>query len=160
MIDSILSIMDPVPDPTVEAYRLLIADVAELLGRSRATSDAMARRSGQTVARWHLMSVISDGPRSVSAAARRLGLTRQSVQRVADDLVAGGLAIATPDPTDNRAPRLGLTPTGRRVVTRLYSESERSRAELIDRSGLSDRDLLAAGQVIRALIVQFGLEHP
>ena len=46
-------------DPRVEEYRLLIADVAELIGRSRATSDELARSVGQTVARWHLMSVLS-----------------------------------------------------------------------------------------------------
>ena len=50
------------------AYRLLVAEVYELAGRSRRTSDALARAAGQSVARWHLMSVVSDGPRSVAGA--------------------------------------------------------------------------------------------
>ena len=112
---------DPVADlPT--AYRLLVADVYDVAGRSRRTSEALARAEGQSTARWHLMSVISDGPQSVAGAARRLGLARQSVQRVADQLLADGLAEASPDPADARAPRLALTPAGRR---QLRAETDR-----------------------------------
>ncbi len=57
----------------LEVYRLLIADVYELAGQSRRTSESLARGLGQTAARWHVLSVLSDEPRSVATAARRLG---------------------------------------------------------------------------------------
>jgi len=76
-----------------EQYRLLMADVYELAGLSRRTSEAIARELGQTVARWHVLSVLSAGPCTVPATARRLGLTRQGVQRVADDLLAARLLL-------------------------------------------------------------------
>src|SRR5438309_10079220 len=93
-----------------EAYRLLVADVYELAGESRRSSDALAGRVGQTTARWHVLSVVSDGPRTVASAARRLGLARQSVQRVVDDLVAAGQLALRDNPDHARAPL--VAPTG------------------------------------------------
>jgi len=146
----------PTPlDPRVDAYRLLIADIAELVGRSRSTSDAMAREVGQTVARWHVLSVLSGEPQSVASAARRLGLARQSVQRVANELLAERLAIATPDPNDARAPLLQLTPRGTALVADLYERSDSSRTELVQRADVSLRQLTAARNTVRALINAF-----
>lgn len=142
-------------DPRVEAYRLLIADVGELVGWSRSTSDAMAREVGQSVARWHLMSVLSGAPQSVASAARRLGLARQSVQRVANDLVADGLAVTRPDPADARAPLVELTERGRSTVAALFDRSEADRVALIEQSGCTTDELLAARATVRALIAQF-----
>lgn len=147
-------------DPRVDAYRLLIADTAELIGRSRSTSDVMARESGQTVARWHLMSVLSGTPQSVASSARRLGLARQSVQRVANELLADGLVRSTPDPNDARAPLFELTTRGDTLVTDLYSRSDGSRTELVQRANVSLRQLTAARQTIRALIGAFEDETP
>ena len=146
-------------DPRVEEYRLLIAEIAELMGHSRASSDVLARSVGQSVARWHLMSVLSGGPHSVAAAARRLGLTRQSVQRVTNDLLADGLATSTPDPTDARAPLIELTQSGQELVTQLYKRSEAERTALIERTGLSPQRLRSARSTIRALIDQFDTGH-
>ncbi len=142
-------------DPLVVAYRLLIADVAELMGRSRTTSDALARAAGQTVARWHLMSVLSGQPQSVASAARRLGLTRQSVQRVANDLVADALATATSDPNDARAPQLALTSRGEALVADLYTRSDEARTDLVTRAEVSVRQLTSARGTVRRLIDAF-----
>lgn len=133
------------------AYRLLVADVYDVAGRSRRTSEALAGAEGQTVARWHLMSVISDEPRSVAAAARRLGLARQSVQRVADQLLADGLAVSSPDPADARAPQLELTPAGRRVLDRLVERADRQRDAQLTAAGLTARELDEARRVLRAV---------
>jgi DNA-binding MarR family transcriptional regulator len=145
-------------DPLVVAYRLLIADVAELMGRSRTTSDVLARAAGQTVARWHLMSVLSGRPQSVASAARRLGLTRQSVQRVANDLLADALVVATPDPNDARAPQLALTSRGEALVADLYARSDEARTELMTRADVSVRQLTSARKTVRALIDAFDPE--
>jgi len=105
-----------------EQYRLLMADVYELAGLSRRTSEAIARELGQTVARWHVLSVLSAGPCTVPATARRLGLTRQGVQRVADDLLAARLLKASPNPDHpGQAPGNGssrLWPGARRRLVR------------------------------------------
>lgn len=135
----------------VEQYRLLMADVYELAGTSRRSSDALAAEHGQTAARWHVMSVLSDEPASVSAAARRLGLTRQSVQRTVGDLVRAGQIELTPDPADRRAPLASLTPAGRRTLDLLIESSRADREAVLARAGLSASELSRARRVVRAL---------
>lgn len=61
----------------------LVADVFELAGLLRRSGEVVAAREGHTQARWQLLSVVSDRALTVPQAARRLGVTRQGVQRVA-----------------------------------------------------------------------------
>jgi DNA-binding MarR family transcriptional regulator len=138
------------------AYRLLVAEVYEVAGRSRQSSEHLARSLGQTVPRWHLLSVLADGPRSVAGAARRLGLARQSVQRVAGRLRADGLVTSSPDPADARAPRFALTDDGRRALGQLTERSDEVRARQLAASGLTVDDLRAARQVLRAVADALG----
>lgn len=138
--------------PEVEAYRLLVADVYELAGLSRARSEATARAHGHTAARWHVLSVLSEERLTVAAAARRLGLARQSVQRVADDLVTTGHLDAVPDPADRRAPLVGVTDAGRELLARLFAESEQERRRMLSRTGVEVAELERARATVRRLV--------
>ncbi|MFL6127374.1 MarR family winged helix-turn-helix transcriptional regulator [Actinophytocola sp.] len=135
----------------VEEYRLLIADVYELAGLSRRTSEDLAREVGQTAARWHVLSVLSDGPRTVPAAARRLGLAPQSVQRVAGDLVTSGHLEAVDNPDHARSPLMRLTPLGRETLSELFSRSDDDRAAVLARAGVTAGELAVAREVLRRL---------
>jgi DNA-binding MarR family transcriptional regulator len=136
----------------VEAYRLLIADVYELAGASRRTSEELARSVGQTAARWHVLSVVSDGPRTVPSAARRLGLAPQSVQRVVADLVASGHLEAVDNPDHARSPLMRLTGLGRRAVDELFARSADNRADVLARAGVTADELAVARGVLRKLV--------
>lgn len=136
----------------IEAYRLLMADVYELAGISRQTSERLARGLGQTVARWHVMSVLSDGPRTVPSAARRLGLAPQSVQRVVSDLVATGHLEALPNPDHARSPLIAMTAAGREALACLFEHSDHDRAAVLARAGVDRRRLSEARETIRALV--------
>lgn len=135
----------------VEEYRLLVADVYELAGLSRRTSEDLARAVGQTTARWHVLSVLSDGPRTVPSAARRLGLTPQSVQRVVGDLVASGHLEAVDNPDHARSPLMRLTGVGRETLDELFARSADDRAAVLDRAGVTAGELAAARGVLRKL---------
>lgn len=135
-----------------EAYRLLIADVYELAAQSRRTSDALAAEVGQTAARWHLLSVLSDGPRTTSSAARRLGLTRQSVQRVVHEAAAAGLVALDSNPADARAPLVRLTDHGQATLAQLIARSDGDRAAQLQAAGVTAHELRAAGDVVRRLL--------
>jgi DNA-binding MarR family transcriptional regulator len=143
-------------DATAESYRLLIAEVYELAGRSIQTSEAIARRHGQTAARWHVMSVLADREASVSAIARRLGQARQSVQRVAADLLAASLVQAIPNPDHQRSPLLRLTETGHRLLEALTDDSARDRTDRLTSAGLAPAQLDQARRVLRSLIDALG----
>jgi DNA-binding MarR family transcriptional regulator len=135
-----------------EQYRLLMADVYELAGLSRRTSAAIARELGQTVARWHVLSVVSAGPCTVPAIARRLGLTRQAVRRVADDLLAARLLKAAPNPDHARSPLLTLTNRGQLVLEQLTQRSDAARGRLLQQAHITAEDLAAARATLRALL--------
>ncbi|SDD05961.1 MarR family winged helix-turn-helix transcriptional regulator [Auraticoccus monumenti] len=138
--------------PEVEAYRLLVADVYELAGLSRTRSEATARTHGHTAARWHVLSVLSEERLTVAAAARRLGLARQSVQRVVNDLLATGHLDAVPNPTDRRAPLVGVTDDGRDLLTRLFAESAQERRRMLSATGVGVAELETARATLRRLV--------
>jgi DNA-binding MarR family transcriptional regulator len=135
-----------------EQYRLLMADVYELAGLSRRTSAAIAKELGQTVARWHVLSVVSAGPCTVPAIARRLGLSRQGVQRVVGDLLAAHLLQAAPNPDHARSPLLTLTNRGQIVIEQLTQRSDATRGRLLQQVHITAEDLAAARTTLRALV--------
>ncbi|WP_030771279.1 MULTISPECIES: MarR family winged helix-turn-helix transcriptional regulator [unclassified Streptomyces] len=98
---------------------LLVADVFEAAGLLRRSGEAIAATEGQTQARWQLLSAVSEEPLTVAQAARRLGIARQGVQRVANDLVREDLAAFRPNPDHRGSPLLALTPHGHHVLERI-----------------------------------------
>ncbi len=94
----------------------LVAEIFELAGALRRDGEQIAKLAGQTQARWQVMWIAETGRLSVAMVARRLGLTRQSVQRVADAIVADGLATFRPNPDHQRSPLLILTENGQAVL--------------------------------------------
>lgn len=136
----------------LDAYRLLIADVYELAGTSRATSEDIARPSGRTAAQWHVLSVVSDADMTVSAMARRLGLSRQAVQRVVNDLLESRHLSTHPNLHDRRAPLVTLTDRGRSTLQQLFASSDNARAELLVRSGVRQEDLEQARATLQCLV--------
>ena len=139
-------------DDALDAYRLLIADVYELAGLSRSTSEAVAAERGQTAARWHVMSVLFDGRRTVPEIADRLGLARQSVQRVVDELERESLVRFVSNPAHRRSRLVELTPAGRRVADDLFERSAAARRAQLDAAGVSAAELARARRTIGRLL--------
>ena len=131
---------------------LLIADVFEAAGALRAHGDVLAAAVGQTQARWQVLSVLTDGDWTVATAARRLGVTRQNVQRIADLLVADGLASYELNPRHHGSPLVRLTADGRKALDVITAASLAWRRDTV--SGISDEHLSIARDVLRALIVK------
>jgi DNA-binding MarR family transcriptional regulator len=107
--------------PTAQAglVPLVIADLYELAGAFRRHGERMAGGLGQTQGRWQVMSAASTEAKTVPQLARRLGVTRQNVQRIADLLVADGLARFADNPDHRTSPHLVLTGPGRRALDEL-----------------------------------------
>jgi DNA-binding MarR family transcriptional regulator len=102
--------------PAGDAFSGLVVRVFRLSGLLAADGDRLARPTGQTSARWQVLAMVEDGPRTVAEAARTLGLARQSVQRVADALETAGLVAYSDNPRHRRARLVGLTPDGRTTL--------------------------------------------
>ena len=95
-----------------------------------AAGEALARVGRQTLARWVILDAIEDGPATVAQIARRRGIARQAVQRVADLLVADGLAAYELNPSHRRAKLLRPTPDGREAL-RAISEAQKPWADAL-----------------------------
>jgi DNA-binding MarR family transcriptional regulator len=104
-------------DLRAEEAERLVEDVLECAGALRRYGDALTRPLGQTEVRWAVLSVLSGGARTVPQVARRLGVTRQSVQRVANLLAAEGLIESAPNPDNARSPLFRLSKRGEEVLT-------------------------------------------
>jgi DNA-binding MarR family transcriptional regulator len=102
-------------DLRAEEAERLVEDVLECAGALRRYGDALTRPLGQTEVRWAVLSVLSGGTRTVPQVARRLGVTRQSVQRVANLLAAEGLIESVPNPDNARSPLFRLSKRGEEV---------------------------------------------
>ncbi|MCQ4041384.1 MarR family winged helix-turn-helix transcriptional regulator [Streptantibioticus rubrisoli] len=128
---------------------LLVADVFEAAGALRRSGEAIAATMGQTQARWQLLSVVSDSPRTVAQAARRLGISRQGVQRVANDLVGEELAVFRPNPDHRSSPLLELTPAGRHVLHQITAQATEAHRALA--ADFPPGEIAAARDLLRRL---------
>ena len=100
--------------------QVLLSDAAltsfRLNGQLLALAEELARPVGLTAAWWQVLGAALGEPQSVSEIARAMGLTRQSVQRIADLLVERGLAAYADNPAHRRAKLVTPTPPGRDAV--------------------------------------------
>jgi DNA-binding MarR family transcriptional regulator len=128
----------PARTPAGDAFSDLVIRIIRIGALLTAAGDELARPTGQTSARWLVMAAVEERPATVARVARVLGLTRQSVQRVADLLVDDGLADYEDNPGHRRAKLLRLTPGGLRTL-RTIQEAQRTWAdELGARMGVAD----------------------
>lgn len=97
----------------------VVLAVFRLNGSLLEAADGIAAPAGLTAARWQVLGAILQQPKSVAEIARDMGLTRQSVQRLADILAAEGLAAYAENPAHKRAKLLSMTQAGRAAIERL-----------------------------------------
>jgi DNA-binding MarR family transcriptional regulator len=93
--------------------------VFRLNGQFLSVAERLARPAGLTAAWWQVLGAVLTEPLPVSGIARAMGITRQSVQRVADLLVEQGLAEYRPNPAHRRAKLLTPTAEGLEAVRRI-----------------------------------------
>ena len=118
----------PAPAPRTPAGDVLtdlVLAVFRLNGRFLEAAERLARPVGLTAAWWQVLAGVLDRPAPVASIARDMGLSRQSVQRVADLLVARGIAEYQPNPHHKRAQLLQPTPEGRRAIAALADSQHR-----------------------------------
>jgi DNA-binding MarR family transcriptional regulator len=105
----------PDPGPLTEVGEALtdvILATFRLNGRLMDVARQRARAGGLTATEWQVLGGVLDEPRSVAEIGRRMGMTRQGVQRVADRLVDRGLAEYRPNRAHRRAKLMACTEAG------------------------------------------------
>jgi DNA-binding MarR family transcriptional regulator len=135
--------------PAGDSLSMVVVQVLRLGGLLIAAGDALAEPAGQTSARWQVLAGAEHTPSTVAQIARRLGLARQSVQRVADLLEREGLAVYEDNPDDQRAQLLCLTQRGRSALAAIQKAQRAWANELGARIG--ETDLRRAAEVLERL---------
>lgn len=97
-----------------DAVTEVMLETFRLNGALLARGDALVADIGLTSARWQVLGAIalSPVPLPVAHLARNMGLTRQGVQRIADEMARDGLVRFAPNPHHARAKLVLLTPRG------------------------------------------------
>lgn len=90
-----------------------------LNGQFLALAEKLAEPAGLTAAWWQVLGAVLREPLPVAGIARTMGVTRQSVQRIADLLVARGLAEYRPNPAHRRAKLVAVTAEGQAAIDRI-----------------------------------------
>jgi DNA-binding MarR family transcriptional regulator len=95
----------------------LIVEVFRLNGLLIITADKLVAKFGLTGARWQVLGaiVMAGAPETVARLARNMGLTRQSVQRVVNEMVAEGMLCFRDNPHHQRAKLVELTKKGKKA---------------------------------------------
>lgn len=122
---------------------------------SHAFGQRLAAR-GVTVAEWVVMRELADRAAAPSALAASLGLTRGAISKLADRLVAKGLAVRTADEGDRRFQSLSLTAAGRALVPELAALADENDAAFFGH--LSGEERAAIEAAMREIVRRKGLK--
>src|SRR5918992_5253283 len=137
--------------PEGDAVTEVILRTFRANGRFLAAGDLLAGQDGLTSARWQVLGALalSDRALTVPQIARRMGLTRQSVQSSINRLRNDGLIEAERNPDHRRSPLIRLTALGTATYERLHRRQVKWANALAD--GLDVLELATAARVLDQL---------
>jgi DNA-binding MarR family transcriptional regulator len=126
---------------------------------SNNVSQTFARKveaRGVTVAEWVLLRQLLDEKElAPSRLSERMGMTRGTVSKLADRLIAKGLLVRAANPQDARAQTLALTTKGRKLVPELAAAADANDSEFFDHLAPKDRATLL--RILKGIVERRGL---
>ncbi len=101
-----------------EALTALILETFRLNGALLVAGNKLTKPMGMTSARWQVMGAIDRSRHSLTVAqiARRMGLARQGVQRIVNDLEELGFVVLEENIDHKRSPLVSIIDKGARVM--------------------------------------------
>jgi DNA-binding MarR family transcriptional regulator len=137
--------------PEGDAATEVVLSTFRANGLFLAAGDLLAAGEGLTSARWQVLGALAlaGRPLTVPQIARRMGLTRQSVQASVNRLLGDALVETAENPDHRRSPLIRLTDRG----SARYAALQRRQAEWINElaAGMRVSELSTAAGVLRQL---------
>jgi DNA-binding MarR family transcriptional regulator len=129
----------------------LILEIFRVNGCLLAAGDRLVAGLNMTSGRWQVLGAIALAPAAepVARLARNMGLTRQGVQRIVNDLRRQGLIEFKPNPHHRRAKLVALTAKGREA----YGDAIDLQVPWVNAlaSGLKPQQIAAARRLLETL---------
>ena len=133
------------------ALSALFLDIFRANGRLIAAGDQLVAPLGLTSARWQVLGAVAmaSTPQPVAHIAADMGLARQGVQRIVNELVNDGFVAFEENPRHRRAKLVRLTPRGSEVI----SAAGKLQRPWVDglAAGLDGGKIAIAAEVLEAL---------
>ena len=129
----------------------LILEVFRLNGAMLDAGNRLTKPLGLTSARWQVMGAIelSGQPLTVSQIARRMGLARQGVQRIVNELEKLALLRFEPNLDHKRAPLVAITTKGQKTMAKVGAAQSKWVNQLAE--GLNQRQINQATKLLQTL---------
>jgi len=142
-----------------DAVTELVLETFRLNGRLLVAGDALVADVGLTSARWQVLGAmaLSPVPLPVAHIARNMGLTRQAVQRLVNEMERDGLVRFGPNPHHQRAKLVFLTPRSRAAYDAAMKRQGPWASSLAN--GLSVKQIDAATATLRTIRQRLD-DHP
>lgn len=135
----------------VRAFQRLVGEVFRLNGALLEKADALAKDLEVTPARWQTIAAIRNEPLTVAAIARRLGLSRQSVQQTVNRLREQGIVAFVDNPDHRTSPLVRLTGRGQEIMAALRERQAKLTGLFTRGFGYSVEDLDDLSSQLRQL---------
>lgn len=134
-----------------QALDQLILEIFRLHGALIAAGDALVSDLGLTSARWQVLGAISKAPEplSLSQIARAMGLSRQAVRRLVNEMEAEALLQTFPHASNRRLRMVRLTGPGGELHRVVDARQEPWGQSLAD--GLRRDHIVVATALLRQL---------
>jgi len=134
-----------------DALTDLILETFRLNGALLEAGNQLTDPLGLTSARWQVMGAVAQAGQALTVAqiARRMGLARQGVQRIANDLEAIGMVGFEENLDHKRAKLVALTAKGRKAMDQI----DKAQAAWVNdlSSGLNEKRIKQALSVLRTV---------
>ncbi len=129
----------------------LVLETFRLNGRLLAVGDRLVKPLGLSSARWQVLGAIyfAETPQPVAGLARSMGLTRQGVQRIANELEKDGLVSFQPNPHHKRAQLIVMTKKGQDA----YAAADRNQVKWVNElsEGFAREEIECALKIMEAM---------
>ena len=113
----------------------LFSELFEAAGAGRRHGERIASLADQTQARWQTLWTIDSMPLTVPQIGRRLGVSRQNIQRLVNELEAESLVELSDNPDHRTSPLTALTPAGRQALAEINASARQSNEHIKDELG-------------------------
>ena len=136
---------------TGEALTDLILETFRLNGELLDAGNRITNPHGLTSARWQVMGAIDlvGQPLTVAQIARRMGLARQGVQRIVNDLEGLGMVVLEANIDHKRSPLVAISEQGSQVMLAI----DKAQIAWVNQlsQGLSERQIKQALRVLHTI---------